>query len=131
MQADLILIRFIFVAILVVAGFLLHPVPGPRYVSALAGAIIAGAIILFEMRIQRASLKTLIGAAFGSLLGIIGAYLIGSLVGSMESPAVSPHAKSFVILILFFPIAYIGFILGAAKGYYRALSALSGLSSDK
>jgi len=131
MQADLILIRFIFVAILLVAGFLLHPVPGPRYVSALAGAVIAGAIILFEMRIQRASLKTLIGAAFGSLLGIIGAYLIGSLVSSMESPAVSPHAKSFIMLVLVFPMAYIGLIVGAAKGDYLDLSALGGIFSDK
>src|SRR5437868_15324312 len=115
MQADLILIRFIFVAILVVAGFLLHPVPGPRYVSALAGAIIAGAIILFEMRIQRASLKTLIGAAFGSLLGIIGAYLIGSLVSSMESPAVSPPPRPSLLPVLSFPLATFGLFAAAAK----------------
>src|ERR671929_320464 len=118
MQADLIIIRFIFVAILVGAGYLLHPVPGPKYISALAGAVIAGAIILFEMRIQRASLKTLIGAAFGSLLGIIGAYLIGSLIATMEPTAVTPHAKSFLVLVLIFPMAYIGLIVGAAKGDY-------------
>ena len=131
MQADLIIIRFIFVAILVGAGYLLHPVPGQRYLSALAGAVIAGAIILFERRIQRASLKTLIGAAFGSLLGIIGAYLIGSLVGSMESPAVPPHSKAFLMLVLTFFMAYIGLVVGAAKGDYLDLSALGGIFSDK
>src|SRR5918912_1513427 len=131
MQADLIIIRIIFVAILVGAGYLLHPVPGPKSLSALAGLVIAGAIILFEMRIQRASLKTLIGAAFGSLLGIIGAYLIGSLIGSMESPAVTPHAKSFIMLALIFPMAYIGLIVGAAKGDFLDLSALGGIFSDK
>jgi uncharacterized protein YacL len=132
MQADLILIRIIFVAILVVAGWLLHPVPGgSRFMSALAGAIIAGAIILFEMRIQRASLKTLIGAAFGSLLGIIGAYLIGSLVGTMEAVAVQPHSKAFLILVLTLLMAYIGLVVGAAKGDYLDLSALGGIFSDK
>src|ERR1041384_3028284 len=131
MQADLILIRFIFVRSSSWRGFFFLPVPGPRYISTLAGAVIAGAIILFEMRIQRASLKTLIGAAFGSLLGIIGAYLIGSLIGSMESPAVSPHAKSFLVLVLIFPMAYIGLIVGAAKGDYLDLSALGGIFSHK
>src|SRR5919206_478063 len=131
MQADLIIIRFIFVAILVGAGYLLHPVPGPKYLSAFAGGVIAGAIILFEMRIQRASLKTLIGAAFGSLLGIIGAYLIGSLIATMEPTAVTPHAKSFLMLALIFPMAYIGLIVGAAKGDFLDLSALGGIFSDK
>ncbi len=131
MQADLIIIRFIFVAILGGAGFLLHPVPGSRGLSALAGVIIAGAIIMFEMRIQRASLKTLIGAAVGSLLGIISAYLIGSLISTMEAPAVTPHAKSFLMLILIFTMAYVGLIVGAAKGDFLDLSALGGIFSDK
>jgi uncharacterized protein YacL len=131
MQADLILIRVIFVAILVGAGYLLHPVPGNQVLSAGAGAIIAGAIILFEMRIQRASLKTLIGAAFGSLLGIVGAFLLGSLIGRMESPAVSPHSKAFLMFVLTFLMAYIGLVVGAAKGDFLDLSALGGIFSDK
>ncbi|HEX8069647.1 MAG TPA: TRAM domain-containing protein [Pyrinomonadaceae bacterium] len=131
MQADLILIRIIFVAILVVAGYLLHPVPGSRLVSAAGGALIAGAIILFEVRIQRASLKTLIGAAFGSLLGIFGAYLIGSLIVGLESQAMTPSTKSFLTLALIFLMAYVGLVVGAAKGDYLDLSALGGLFSDK
>ena len=33
-------------------------------------------VVLFEIRIREVSLKRLIGAAFGSVLGILGAYLI-------------------------------------------------------
>ncbi|HEY8411333.1 MAG TPA: hypothetical protein VIK76_08020, partial [Pyrinomonadaceae bacterium] len=55
------------------------------WISAGVGALIAVCIILFELRIRRATLKTLIGAAVGSILGIIGAYLIGSLISRQEA----------------------------------------------
>jgi len=91
MQADIILIRTVFTLILVIAGILIQPIPdwvgkelglpgGSRLLSAGAGAILAGGIIFFELRIRRASLKTLIGAAIGSILGIIGASLMGFLI---------------------------------------------------
>ena len=75
MRADVVLIRLIFTAILVVAGYKLAPVRDDPWLSAAAGALIAVCIIVFELRIRRATLKTLIGAAVGSILGIIGAYL--------------------------------------------------------
>ncbi len=80
MHADVILIRVIFTAVLVIAGYKLVPVGDDPWISAAIGALIALCIIIFELRIRRATLKTLIGAAVGSILGIIGAYLIGSLI---------------------------------------------------
>ena len=70
MHADIILIRTVFTIILVTAGYLIQPVPdwvgdklgipgGSRTLSALAGLLLASGIILFELRIRRASLKTL------------------------------------------------------------------------
>ena len=91
-----------------------------------AAAAIAIAIILFEVRIRRASLKTLIGAAVGSILGIVGAYLIGTLITSQESAAVPPESRAFLTLALIFFMAYIGLMVGAAKGDYLELSALGG-----
>jgi uncharacterized protein YacL len=96
-----------------------------------AAAVIAVAIILFEIRIRRASLKTLIGAAVGSILGIVGAYLIGTLISSQESAAVPPESRAFLTLALIFFMAYIGLMVGAAKGDYLELSALGGIFSDK
>jgi uncharacterized protein YacL len=113
------------------AGYVLHPIPGPRLISVGAAAFIAIAIILFEMRIRRASLKTLIGAAVGSILGIVGAYLIGTLITSQESAAVPPESRAFLTLALIFFMAYIGLMVGAAKGDYLELSALGGIFSDK
>src|SRR5215210_8067268 len=131
MRFDVVLIRLIFTAILVAAGYVLHPVPGHPIFSAGAAGLVAIAIIFFEMRIRRSSLKTLIGAAVGSILGIVGAFLIGSLISSQESLAVPPTTKTFLTLALTFFMAYVGLMVGAAKGDYLELSALGGIFSDK
>ncbi|MDT4895832.1 MAG: hypothetical protein QOH25_909 [Acidobacteriota bacterium] len=145
MRTNVILIRLVFTAILVSSGYVLHPVSGEwlastglvsgvlasKITSALAAALIALAIIFFEVRIRRASLKTLIGAAVGSIMGIIGAYLIGSLISRQESLAVAPEMKTFLTLALTFFMAYVGLMVGAAKGDYLDLTALGGIFSDK
>jgi uncharacterized protein YacL len=145
MRTNVILIRLVFTAILVASGYVLHPVSGEwlastglvslllasKITSALAAAFIALAIIFFEIRIRRASLKTLIGAAVGSIMGIVGAYLIGSLISRQESLAVAPEMKTFLTLALTFFMAYVGLMVGAAKGDYLDLTALGGIFSDK
>ena len=131
MRFDIVLIRVIFTAILLAAGYVLHPVPGHRLISMAAAGVVAVAIIFFEVRIRRSSLKTLIGAAVGSILGIVGAYLIGSLIINQEATAVSAETKTFLTLALTFFMAYVGLMVGAAKGDYIELSALGGIFSDK
>ena len=91
--------------------------------------LIAITIIAFELRIRRATLKTLIGAAVGSILGILGAYLIGSLISHQKS--IGEEDKTFLTLSLTFFMAYVGLMVGAAKGEYLDLSALGGIFSDK
>jgi uncharacterized protein YacL len=132
MHADVVLIRLIFTAVLVAAGYILKPVASDPWISAGVGALVAICIILFELRIRRATLKTLIGAAVGSILGIIGAYLIGSLISRQELTVEGgPHVKTFITLALTFFMAYVGLMVGAAKGDYLELSALGGIFSDK
>jgi uncharacterized protein YacL len=131
MRFDVVILRVVFAAFLVIAGYVLHPIPGRRLFSIGAAAMIAVAIVLFEVRIRRASLKTLIGAAVGSILGIVGAYLIGSLIASQESAAVLPETRAFLTLVLIVFMAYIGLMVGAAKGDYLDLSALGGIFRDK
>ncbi len=131
MHADIVIIRLIFTAILVAAGFVLKPVARDAWISAGVAALIAICIILFELRIRRATLKTLIGAAVGSIMGIVGAYLIGSLISRQESMAVAAEVKTFLTLALTFFMAYVGLMVGAAKGDYLELSALGGIFTDK
>jgi uncharacterized protein YacL len=131
MHADVVIIRLIFTGILVASGYVLKPINGNPWISAGVAAIIAVCIIFFERRIRRASLKTLIGAAVGSIMGIVGAFLIGSLISRQESPAVAAEVKTFVTLALTFFMAYVGLMVGAAKGDYLELSALGGILTDK
>ncbi|MBK9317056.1 MAG: TRAM domain-containing protein [Acidobacteria bacterium] len=139
MQADIILIRAVFTVILVVAGYLIEPIPtwvgkelgipaGSRIFSAIAGLGIACGIVFFELRIRRASLKTLIGAAIGSILGIIGSTMMGFLITAQ--PWDQP-IKSFLTLTLTLFMAYVGLLVGAAKGDYIDLAALGGFLSDR
>src|ERR687890_256857 len=143
MRTNTVLIRLVFIGILIGAGYLLDPIghalPGRTHllgipvhcVSAVLALLIAAVIILFEMRIQQASLKTLIGAGIGSMMGIVGGVLIGFLISYQESGAVQPSTKVFLTLALAFIMAYVGLMVGAAKGDYLDLSALGGIFSDK
>ncbi len=129
MHGDVVIIRLVFTVILVAAGYVLKPVGGDPWISAGVGGLVALSIIFFELRIRRASLKTLIGAAVGSIMGIVGAYLIGSLIMRQES---MPHAmRTFLTLGLVFFMAYVGLMVGGAKGDYLELSALGGILTDK
>jgi hypothetical protein len=91
MHVDFMLIRTVFTIILIIAGYFIQPVPdwigeqfeipgGSRVLSALAGLVLACGIIFFEVRIRQATLKTLIGAAIGSILGIINPSNLSSLL---------------------------------------------------
>src|SRR2546430_17428899 len=100
MRFDVVLIRLVFTGILLAAGYVLHPIPGHRLISTAAAGLVAIAIIFFEMRIRRSSLKTLIGAAVGSILGIFGGYFIGLLFFSEQSMAGAPFPKTFPNLAL-------------------------------
>ncbi|MCC6744841.1 MAG: PIN domain nuclease, partial [Acidobacteria bacterium] len=122
MQLDFLIIRIGFTALLVGAGYLLSPIPGERAMSAGLALLIAAAIIFFETRVRRLTLKTLIGAAVGSILGIVGATLIGFLISAQD--AVPKELGSFVTLALTLFMAYVGLIVGAAKGDFLDLSAL-------
>jgi uncharacterized protein YacL len=142
MKLDVLIIRISFVILLAIMGYWLNPLGVTtrlgamdelerRLCSAVLGIIITIGIVLFEMRVRRASLKTLIGAAVGSILGIVGAFLIGVLISIQKEAAVSAEMQTFLTISLAFFMGYIGLMVGAAKGEYIDLSVLGGLFSDK
>jgi len=122
--ADIIFIRSILFLILIATSAYLHPFHLNTPGSALFGAILAGAIILFEIRLNRASLKRLIGAAAGSIMGILGAFLISLII---RSAGFNPNTSSFVNLSILVVMGYVGLIVGADKGDLLNLAALGGL----
>jgi len=121
---DMLVIRFIFTVICVVAGYHFRPFSISETSGALAGLGFAIAVIFFELRLRRASLRRLIGAAVGSILGILGAYLTSLIFTHTTMPE---STRSFFSLAVFLVMAYIGLILGANKGDMLNLQALGGL----
>jgi len=88
--------------------------------------LIGSAIIIFEWRLRLASLTRLIGAAIGSILGILGAYLF-TLVLRNSMPA--GHTLSFLQILIMLLMAYVGLVVGANKGccsIWRRWRALGG-----
>jgi uncharacterized protein YacL len=122
---DLIIIRTLFVAVLSCAAFFLRPfnLGGPW--SAAVGAAAGVGVVLFEIRIKQVSLKRLIGAAFGSVLGILGAYLISLVLGRAMPD--SGSTVPFLEVVLLAWMTYCGLVVGAAKGDMLNLAALGGL----
>ena len=123
---DLIVFRIVFVILVGIAAMLLHPFD--LYVhpvaAGVAGLFIGAGVVLFEWRLRQVSLKRLIGAAIGSILGILGAYLF-SLVISSSVPDAS--TARFLQLLIMMVMAYVGLIVGSTKGDLLNLSALGGI----
>ncbi|MGA9207479.1 MAG: PIN domain nuclease, partial [Terriglobales bacterium] len=121
---DLVIIRIAFILVLAVACMLLQPFGLSRQAATAAGLVLGAAVILFELRLRTVSLKRLIGAAIGSVLGILGAYLF-SLVIRNSLPA--GNTQSFLQLLVMLLMAYVGLVVGANKGDLLNLSALGGV----
>jgi len=122
---SLLIIRVLFILLLATSAWYLRPFDLSGLYAAGAGLAFGVAIVLFEIQVRKITLKRIFGAAFGSLLGIIGAYLI-SLVLSRAIPGPSTTV-SFLQLMLLLWMAYVGLVVGASKGEMLNLGALGGL----
>src|ERR1700692_3189923 len=124
-MGDLLIIRIIFVAVLAFAAYFLHPFNLEGPVAAGVGLAAGLGVVVFEIRIKKISMPRLIGAAFGSVLGILGAYLI-SLVMEKAMPD-SDNTVPFLEILILALMTYCGLVVGAAKGEMLNLAALGGL----
>jgi uncharacterized protein YacL len=118
------LVRVIFSGACVAAGYHFHPFGLTPVVAAGVGFAFSISVFLFESRLQRASMRRLIGAAVGSILGILGAYLMGLVLARTSIPVGS---RSFLDVALLLVMTYIGLVVGAYKGDMLNLQALGGL----
>ncbi len=122
---DLVFIRIFFVVLIACTAYFLRPFRLDPPLAATAGAILGVATVIFEIRLREISLKRLIGAAIGSILGILGAYLM-SLVLAQALPS-NAGTVPFLQLLTMLVMTYVGLVLGANKGDMLNLAALGGL----
>ena len=121
---DLVLIRVGFILVFSIAAFFLQPFHLNPWISAVAGAGSAGMVIVFELRVRALSLKRLLGAVIGSILGIFGAFLFSAVLrNSIPSGGAQELLQIFVLLFM----SYTGLVVGASKGELLNLAALGDL----
>src|SRR5579863_4454891 len=121
---DQLVLRLVFATACIAAGYHFHPFGLSRPAAAIVGLLFSVSVFLFEIRLQRASLRRLIGAAVGSILGIVGAYLMGLVISRTTIPE---DARSFLDISVLLVMTYIGLVVGANKGDMLNLQALGGL----
>ncbi len=127
---NMLILRGLFVLLLASAGYFLSPfknLPGPwgPVVGGTAGVVLGLGIVLFEVRAKEVSLKRLIGAAIGSTMGIIGAFLMAMVLG-WALKGQHPFLPFLQILILLW-MTYVGLVIGANKGDMLNLAAFGGV----
>src|SRR6184192_3666899 len=121
---DMGIIRLVFLGVMGVVAWQLRPFGLEPGTAAAAVAAIGLAIIAFEMRLRLVSLKRLIGAVIGSILGIFGAYLFSLVIRDAIAPGSTQRFLQLLVMLL---MAYVGLIVGANKGDLLNLSALGGI----
>jgi uncharacterized protein YacL len=125
---DQLILKLAFATACVAAGYHFHPFGLSRLAAAIVGLLFSISVFLFEIRLQRASLRRLIGAAVGSILGIVGAYLMGLV---MSRTTIPEDTRSFLDIGVLLVMTYIGLVLGARKGDMLNLQALGGLFGNE
>jgi uncharacterized protein YacL len=125
---DLILVRIAFLLLFSLACYLLQPFGLAHWTAAAAGAAAAALVIVFELRVRAISLKRLIGAIIGSILGIFGAFLFSVVLrDSLPSGGTLSTLQIFVLLLM----SYVGLVVGTSKGDMLNLAALGNLFSGE
>ncbi len=121
---DIVLVRLFLIVFVTFTCYWLRPFGPDERINAAIGAILGAAIIIFEWRLHRVSLKRLIGAAMGSILGIFGAYLFALIIHNSFAEG---RFRSFLEIMVMLLMAYVGLIVGANKGDLLNLAALGGV----
>ena len=122
---DFLILRATLLLLLASAAWFLHPFGLQRPLAALVGVALCGVILFFEHRIREITLKRIMGAAAGSLLGIVGAFLISLVLE--KALAGDRSALPFLELTILLWMTYCGLVVGAHKGEMLNLSALGGI----
>ena len=114
-------LKLVFTAVCVAVGYHFRPFSISKEVGAAAGLLFALAVIFFETRLQRISLRRLIGASVGSILGILGAYLTSLIFTHTTMPE---STRSFFSLAVFLVMTYIGMVSGCKQGRHAELAGV-------
>jgi uncharacterized protein YacL len=81
--------------------------------AAAAGLFLSLLVVFSEVRLRRAAMPSVVAGAAGALLGICAALLVTLIV---SQTATTESTRLFLECATFFSFAYLGFMVGSAKG---------------
>ena len=122
------LLRSVLFVAFVLACVHFQPMELSVEMSALLGAGLALAAVLFQMQLEQVSLRRLIGGTVGALAGLLGALLV-SLVLTHTTMAMA--LRSFTSVTALLVLGYLGLAIGSAKGDMLNLDAFGGVFSGE
>jgi uncharacterized protein YacL len=121
---DLVLLRIAFLLLLAAACYFFRPFGLSPWISAAVGVVAGALVLFFELRVRALSLKRLLGAVTGSILGILGAFLFSLVLrNSLPAGRMLSLLEIFVLLLM----SYVGLVVGANKGDLLNLNAMGNL----
>ena len=93
-----------------------------------AGLAMALVVLLAEFRLRQAAAGSLLGGAFGAVLGVFTALLVTLII---SRTSVAEPTKSFLEYMALFAFGYLGLALGSQKSGAIRVDALGGLFADR
>ncbi len=118
------IVRTLLVLVVAVVCFLLRPFDLPPVWDAGIGVVFGAIIVSLEAALRRVSLKRLIGAAVGCVIGVFTGYLFALVIRNSLAPG---PTQSFMQIAAMLLMAYLGAAVGSNKGELLNLAALGGL----
>lgn len=126
MSLEVGVLRTIFVAILAAASYHLRPFHLGPVPAVVLGAVLGVILVGCEIRLQSVAVARLLGAAIGLTIGILAALMVSRL---LSLTMVEKHSLSYIQVALLIFLAYLGMVIGAAKGKLVHPAALGGIFS--
>ena len=105
--------RAIFTIFFTAITYFLRPFDLTPIVSLAIGLGTSCIVVLIEIKIQRDALRTIIGAAAGSIVGILAAVMTSFVVTNIT--VMSPRTQSFIQLSILAIMLYLGLFVGISK----------------
>lgn len=128
MSFEIAAVRAALVIILAAASYHLRPFHLSSIESAVLGLILGFLLVGCEIRLQKASLPRLMGAAIGFTTGVLAALMVSHL---LNLTSIEPQTLSYMEVALLVFLAYLGAVIGGAKGRTLNPLALGGLFASE
>jgi uncharacterized protein YacL len=107
----LVLFRVIVMALLLHMGWVYTPFAGQPWAGLALGGVAALGVITLELRLRSVPGHQMVGALFGSVIGLLGAHLVWGALDGLDIVG-----ENFIHAMVVVLLGYMGIVVGSLKG---------------